>query len=335
MGVRDGLEYQSASLSSHIPDLGNHMAAYDSLMTGQRYLASKSIDVKVLSHAFGKLPQFKSLVVDYQTMSAYIELYKAFGGHQCYPEPLVACDGEYALPVLLKALANSKVAISTFTIGDSQALDLIWYVPDMRRDGYELAEPSAIYRPERTTSLALWKTFCRTNEQDFRETLRNLRRFEMSGIKTLSLQQEDVDGIIIGISTILRWSYHIESIDIARIGVNAFTHGWDSIEMPSMADLFPKRGLKRLQRLRLEEFTTTLPYLLFFFRRCGKRLREIEFDDVNISDADWSTALLSLRAMEFPALVTFRLDRVMGVIETIEACDYVKGVTDVHPFTAR
>ncbi len=324
-GVRDGLEYQSASLSSNIPHLGHHMAAYDSFLTGQQYLASKSADVKILSHAFGKLPQFKSLVVDYESMSAYIQLYKTFGQHEYEPE-LVACDGEYGFPVLFKALANSKVAISTFTIGDSQALDT-WYVPATGRDRFRSTRSSQAYHTERTTSVALWKTFSRTNALDFRETLRNLRRFEMSRIKTESLLQDDVDCIILGIGTILRWSSHIESIEIARFGVN----DTNDVEMPLMADLFPKGGLKKLQRLRLEEFSTTLSYLLFFFRRCGRRLREIEFDYVNISDADWTTALLRLRAMEFPALVRFRLDRVMGVIGTIEACDYITGANDIHP----
>ena len=321
-GVCDALEYQSASLSSHILRLGQHMAAYDSYRAGQRYLAANSSDVKVLSHAFGKLPRFKYLVVDYYSVIAAHRLYKAFGGYESKPE-LVAWIGEYGLPVLFKALANSKVAISTFKIGHSEALDSIWSDPDTTRDRFKSIRSSPVLHAERTISRALCKTFDRSDDDGFRVTLRELRIFEVSEIELDSLTQFDIDRIIVGIGTILRWGSHIESIAIPQFGVYAP----DDVPMPSMVGLFPTYGLKKLQKLKLEGFTTTLSYFTLFFRRQGKRLKEIKFDNVIISDAEWSTALLRLRDMKFPELVTFEVDFFFNV------CDYITGVTDINPMT--
>lgn len=320
-GVRDSLEYETASLSSHILRLGHHMAAYDSFRAGQHYLAAKSSDVKVLSHAFGKLPQFKSLVVDYFSMIAATRLYKAFGGYdpKKYKPGLVARDGEYSLPVLFKALANSKVAISTFRIGNSQAyeLDLDTYLNRL-----ESLQISPVFYGKRTISLALWKTFTRIDEHHFRETLRDLRTFEVDERQTDGVGRDDIDQLMTGIGTILRWGSNIESIVLPSIGADAS----DDLPMPSMVGLFPNYGLNKLQKLKLESFTTTLSYFTVFFHRQGKRLKEIEFDYVTISDAEWSTALLRLRAMKFPDLVTFYVD-------FVNACDYITGKTDVNPFT--
>ena len=321
-GVRDSLEYQSASLSSHILRLGHHMAAYDSFRAGQHYLAANCSDVKVLSHAFGKLPQFKSLIVDFFSMTAAIRLYKAFGGYDSkeFKPDVIACDGEYSLLVLFKALASSKVAISTFRIGHSQALDSTWLDPDTLRKRFEALNSPVVYA-KRTISLALWKTFTRTDEHRFRETLRDLRTFEVDEIQPDGVDHVDVDQFKIGIGTILRWGSNIESIVLPSIGVYASGNP----PMPSMVGLFPNYGLKKLQKLRLESFTTTLSYFTLFFRRQGKQLKEIEFNDVDISDADWPTALHRLRAMKFPDLVTFEVD-------SVNVYDYITGVTDDNPF---
>ena len=318
-GVRDSLEYESASLSSHILRLGHHMAAYDSFRAGQHYLAANSSDVKILSHAFGKLPQFKSLVVDYFSLIAATRLYKAFGGYDSkkYKPGLVARDGEYSLPVLFKALANSKVAISTFRIGHSQTYELD---PDTFRNRLESLQISPVFYGKRTISLALWKTFARIDEYRFRETLRDLRTFEVEERQTDGVGRGDIDQLMTGIGTILRWGSNIESIVLPSIGADAS----DDLPMLSMVGLFPNFGLKNLQKLKLQSFTTTLSYFTVFFHRQGKRLKEIEFEYVRISDAEWSTALLRLRAMKFPDLVTFYVD-------FVNACDYITGKTDVNP----
>ena len=323
-GVRDSLEYQPASLSSHILRLGHHMAAYDSFRAGQHYLATNSSDVKVLSHAFGKLPQFRSLVVDPFSMFAAIRLYNAFGesDSKAYKPDLVACDGEYGLPVLFKALANSKVAITTFRIGLSQALTSTYLNPNISRNNFESLSTSPVLYAKQTISRGLWKTFTRTDEHRFKETLRNLQIFEVNEMQPEGVDRVDIDQFITGVRTILRWSSNIESIVLPRIGAYAS----DDLPMPSMVGLVPNYGLKKLEKLKLESFTTTLSYLVLFFRRQGKRLREIEFDDVVISDAEWSHALLRLRTLEFPDLVTFQ-------VELVNACDYITGKTDVNPMT--
>ena len=335
--VRNALEYESVSLSSHMLylehylsssklHLEQHMAAYDSFRAGQSYLAANSSDVKFLSHAFGKLPHFKHLVVDYFSEIAVTRLYKIFGGPVFKPycveyspvQPyFVECSGEYGLPVLLKALASSGVGISTFRIGPSGAPDSTWSDPDNR---FRSPRPFPVLAAEETISHALYKTFRRPNKNAYSETLRVLRVLEVSETRFKELNQDIVDWIIDVIGTIVSWASHIESIAVPQFGV----YGFDDSETPLMSNLFQTSHLKKLKKLKLESFNTTLSYLTLFFRRYGKQLEEIDFEGVNVSDAEWSTALYHLRAIEFPNLVTFDVD-------LVDVYDYVTGVTDIIP----
>ena len=334
--MRDALEHRSASLSSQILhlehylsspklQLEHHMAAYDCFRAGQSYLAANSLDVKVLSHAFGKLPHFKSLVVDYFSNIAAIRLYKIFGDYESKPY-FVACDGEYGLPVLFKALANSGVAISTFRIGPSQALDSTWADPDPMRDRITSLRPIPVLEDKRRNSLALRKTFRRRNKNAYSETLRELRVLEVSETRLETPELEAVESIINGIATIISWGSHIESIAVSQFGVYTF----DDPETPLMSNLFQKDHLKKLQKLKVESLNTTLPDLTLFFRRHRKQLKEIDFEGVNINvgeffdDGKWSTALYHLRTIEFPDLVTFEVDMV-------DVYDYITGLTDINP----
>ena len=113
--VRDTLEFQPGSSSSHINHLKQHVAVYD--IAGQRYLASGSLDVKILSQALSKLPKFKSLILDYDH-GRTVRLYQVFRGRGGRPD-MVTMDGDYSLPVLFTALSNAKVAITSLTIRDS------------------------------------------------------------------------------------------------------------------------------------------------------------------------------------------------------------------------
>ena len=331
--VREALEHQSASLSSQLlylehylssPNLQleHHMAAYDSFRAGQSYLAANSLDVKVLSHAFGKLPHFKSLVVDYFSNIAAIRLYKIFGEFE-WPH-VVAYDSEYGLPVLLKALANSGVAISTFRMGPSQALDPTWSDPDTMLDRFIWTRPFPVLDPE---ELALQKTFGRRNKNACSEALRELRVLEVSETRLGTPELEQVKSIINGVATIISWGSHIESIAVRQFGIyNKF----EDSETPLISCLFQTDHLKKLQKLKLESLNTTLQYLTLFFRRHGKQLKEIELEGVNINDGEvfeddkWSTALYHLRTIEFPDLVTFEVDMV-------DVYDYITGLTDINP----
>ena len=324
--VRDALEHQSASLSSQILHLEHHMAAYDSFRAGQSYLRANSLDVKVLSHAFGKLPHFKSLVVDYFSNIAAIRLYKVFGDYESKPY-FVACDGEYGLPVLFKALANSGVAISTFRIGPSQALDSTWSDPDPMRDRITSLRPIPVLEDKRRNALALRKTFRHRNKNAYSETLRELRVLEVSETRLGTPGLEQVESIINGIATIISWGSHIESIAVRQFGIY---DKFEDSETPLISCLFQPDHLNKLQKLKLESLNTTLQYLTLFFRRHGKHLKEIELEGVNINDGEffddvkWSTALYHLRTIEFPDLVTFEVDMV-------DVYDYIIGLTDINP----
>ena len=336
--VRNALEHEFIPLSSHtlylehLPapyqlQLEHHMAAYDHFRAGQCHLAANSSDVKLLSHAFGKLPHFKTLVVDHFSNIAAIRLYNVFGGYGSKP-CFVTCDGEYGLPVIFKALANARVAISTFRIGPSHALDSTWSEstwsdPDeMRGVLFKSPRPFPVLYAEAPICQALWKTFRSFNKNAYSETLRDLRVLEVSETRLENLGSgTNVDKYIDAIGTIISWGSNIESIAVPQFGIYDFAADDKPL---MMSRLFQTEHLKKLKRLKLESFDTTLSYFKRFFCRYGKQLKEINFDGVNIHGAEWSAALYHLRAIEFPELVTFEVD-------CVDVCDYVKGVTDINP----
>ena len=336
--LRNDLEHESGSLSSRTLYLGHllatyelrlehHMAAYDHFEAGQCHLAANSLDVKLLSYAFGKLPHLRTLVVDHLSNIAAIRLYNAFGGYGSMPY-VVTCSGEYGLPVLFKALANSRVAISTFRIGPSHALDptwsdSTWSDPDeMRRVLFKSPRPFPVLNAEETICQALRKTFRSSNKNTYGETLRDLRVLEVSETRLENLGDGTIiDKYIDAIGTIISWGSHIESIAVPQFGIYDFDADDKSL---MMSKLFQTEHLKKLKKLKLESFDTTLSYFKRFFRRYGKQLQEIKFDGVNIDDAEWSTALYHLRAIKFPELVTFEVD-------CVDVCDYIKGVTNINP----
>ena len=239
----------------------------------------------------------------------------------------VACDGEYGLPVLFKALANSGVAISTFRIGPSQALDSTWSDPDPMRDRITSLRPIPVLEDKRRNALALRKTFRHRNKNAYSETLRELRVLEVSETRLGTPGLEQVESIINGIATIISWGSHIESIAVRQFGIY---DKFEDSETPLISCLFQPDHLNKLQKLKLESLNTTLQYLTLFFRRHGKHLKEIELEGVNINDGEffddvkWSTALYHLRTIEFPDLMTFEVDMV-------DVYDYIIGLTDINP----
>ena len=63
--VSDALESTPVSLNSRAISLGKHIVAYTKYILGQKYLASDSLDVEILSRAFAKLSRVEILDLDY------------------------------------------------------------------------------------------------------------------------------------------------------------------------------------------------------------------------------------------------------------------------------
>ena len=321
--VRDTLEIQPGSPSSHILRLEHHIADYNSYIAGQRYLASGSLDVKLLSQALSKLPKFKSLILDYQFHGGTLRLYQTFRGRQYRPD-MVKMDGDYSFPVLFNALSNAKVEITALTIRDSYDESFWSNDSSMRLPDSEISAPTASYG---MVSKALAKTFYPPHNLGCRAVLRELRHFEVD-VDDGDDRYDSWDAkrsFTNTIRDIFKWSSQIESIRIPQTLTNSL---W-------LMDMFPTEGLAKLQKVHLWEFETDLSDLLLFFRRHGRRLKDVHLFNPCLQDANWPTALHRLRSLDFPDLERFFLechDRGWGEYKIVDnARDYITGATDINP----
>ena len=325
--VRDTLEFQPGSSSSHINHLKQHMAVYD--IAGQRYLASGSLDVKILSQALSKLPKFKSLILDYELHGRTLRLYQVFGGRGGGPD-MVTMDGDYSLPVLFTALSNAKVAITSLTIRDSWQESFCGNDSSIRLSGSEVGtiSPTASYR---VVAKALGETFYPPHNHVCIAALGELRQFEVD-----IGNEDDVENPFCYATEnnrefsnimrdMLKWSPQLESIRIAQTTQNFL---W-------LMKCFPTQGLAKLRKVHLCEFRTNLSDLLLFFQCHGRGLKVVHLDSVRVDDANWAIALQRLRSLEFPDLEIFSLwDCQLSRYSTknVEnACEYIKGATDINP----
>ena len=325
--LRDTLEFQPGSSSSHINHLEKHMAGYD--IAGQRYLASGSLDVKILSQALSKLPRFKSLILDYEFHGRTLRLYQVFGGRGGNPG-MVTMDGDYSLPVLFTALSNAKVAITALTIRDSSEGSFCSNDSSIRLPGFEEGNipPTASYE---AVAKALGETFYPPHNHVCRAALRELRQFEVDignedDVEDPFCYAAEYNGEFSNIMRdILKWSPQLESIRIAQTTENFL---W-------LMKCFPTQGLAKLRKVHLCEFRTDLSDLLLFFQCHGRGLKDVHLDSVRVDNANWAIALDRLRSLEFPDLEIFSLfscrlsSHDTGNVEN--ACDYIKGATDINP----
>ena len=331
--VRDTLEIQPGPPGSHTLRLEHHIAVYNSYIAGlQRYLASGSLDVKLLSQALSKLPKFKSLILDYQFHGGTLRLYQNFRGRRYRPD-MVKMDGDYSFPVLFNALSNAKVAITALTIRDSYEESFWSNDSSMRLPDSEMGDnsPTASYG---MVSKALAKTFYPPHNLGCRAALRELRHFEVDvGNEDDGDELYDPDNpwdrgdrdFTNTICDIFKWSSQIESIRITQTLQNRL---W-------LKDLFPTEGLAKLQKVHLSEFETDLSDLLLFFQRHGRKLKDVHLIRVCLKDANWPTALHRLRSLEFPDLEMFFLechDRGDREYKSVDnARDYITGATNINP----
>ena len=328
--VRDTLDCWPDSPGSHILHLEHQIAAYNSYIVGQRYLASGSLNVKLLSKAFSKLPKFKSLILDYQFHGRTLRLHQTFRGRRSRPD-MVKMDGDHSFPIIFNALSNAEVAITALTIRDSYEESFWSNDSSIRLPESEINDnsPTTSYGK---VSKALAKTFYPPHNLGCRAALRELRHFEVDVANeddhdySYDLRDGGNRDFTNTIRDIFKWSSQIESIRIPQTLQNSL---W-------LMDLFPTEGLAKLQKVHLWEFETDLSDLLLFFQCHGRRLKDVRFISACLKDANWPTALHRLRSLEFPDLEMFFLldchDPEYCRSKTVDnARDYITGATDINP----
>ena len=114
--VRDWLEFRHSSLSALELSIARYMAAYQSLITGQRFLSEKSLDLKILSRALSKFTRLEEVNIDYSNNHiGAADLNDAFGPFN--RDGLLTRDCSYTLLLVLQALSISEKDTNVFRLG--------------------------------------------------------------------------------------------------------------------------------------------------------------------------------------------------------------------------
>ena len=211
------------------------MTTYKPYFGAQRYLSTNDLDVKTLSRAFSNLPQLETFCLDvwnYHTGSR--ELTGAFGSFRC--DQLLTADGKYVLPVVIRALSQSRIKIKVFELGrnfhdetDGHDLGHAHYpsslsASDRESDSrYTKNRLRAIY-PERLSPGALKRTFRHPNDEIRRTAaLSEIREFRIG--QTFVERRDDLNDkrkITNSIANILNYAPLLETIFLGEIDNSVF-----------------------------------------------------------------------------------------------------------------
>ncbi|KAL2039480.1 hypothetical protein N7G274_007752 [Stereocaulon virgatum] len=314
--VRDALEYSPMSQNAHAISLGKYMASYKRYIELQRYLASESLAVKILSRAFAKLPQFEILDVDAWSSIASKRLFEDFGDHKGIA--ICTSDSEDTMSILFRALSSSSTRIKSFKLGHSEDFSENDLHPNHR----------PLNDSNKSNLGALIRTFREPDKLRCREVLSDLRNLEITDFDSpirVSLATRDM--VSRAIREIIRYSFKMESIVIGGLEFDDFA----DTPKPFFNDFVTPYDISHLNTLKLGLCQSKIDDFVSFFRLRAADIRHVELYEVTITDADWSTVLARLRDTKFLKLEDFILTYCIDCIDDLCARDYIVRRTDVDP----
>jgi hypothetical protein len=314
--VRDALEYSPLSQNAHAISLGKYIASYKKYVWLQRYLASESLAVKMLSRVFAKLPRFEILDVDSWSSIASKRLFSDFGDHKGIA--ICTSDCEDTMLILFRALSSSSTRIKSFKLGHSEDFS----DKDLHRNHRPLNDSN------NSNSGALIRTFREPDKLGCREVLSDLRNLEITDFDSpIRVSLATRDKVSRAIREIIRYSFKMESIVIGGLEFDDFT----DTPKPFFNDFVAPYDISHLNTLKLGLCQSNLDDVVSFFQARAEDIRHVEFYEVTITDADWSTVLARLRDTKFPKLEDFILTYCIDCIDGLCARDYIVRRTDVDP----
>lgn len=329
--VKKWLEYQPASLSVHALTLAKHMSAYRSYIEAQRALSLESLDVKILSRAFSKLPHLEILHVDFwDTAIGSGELTHAFGPFLA--EPLLTNDCQHTLPTFIKALAASSAKIRVFKLGNDEEFSYSRHsgsVADFSAAA-SLARPllppsmAGLSCPGQFWAQALSKTFCDENLEICLDALGDVRELLVGEIRVGKEDPANLRRILASLHDLIRSSPCLETLTLDQI--SSFY-----LLSPALGSVMPRHALRNIKKLSVHDYETTVASLSDFFRQHNHTIVEVDFHFVTITGSDWSTALVQLRTMQFPQLKVFMLNYCDGQEADLQVQDYILKETEKDP----
>lgn len=155
-------------------------------------------------------------------------------------------------------------------------------------------------------------------------------------VKWISIADEDdadhgFQQLESAIKTILGFSGQLQNIVLERLGIESLPDKLD------MDDLFSRYHGQMLRQLDLSDLETEAGWLTEFIRAQASTLGTVILAFINLNNGTWSSVLTDLRASEFPALKTLRLQECFDddftdlCGATATALDYVLRRTDDNP----
>lgn len=292
--------------------------AYKSYIAGQEFLRAGGLDVKILSRAFAKLNSLECLNLNPMSQIAAHRLYDVFGPVKGLE--LLARDGKYTFPVLVRALAISKRKIRTFSIGSSNEFDNA--DPDIYKAG-----PVSVAR--HLSPHAFAQAFNDPDIHGYREAFGHLSKLATCKFVSDSTDPVKIAQIAHGVHTLISAaSQNIESITIGEIFPSI-------LPRPSLESIVRPGSTKCLRELFMGNCNTTLIAANRIFRGVRNTLVKLRFSDITITDGEWSAVLLRMREVEFPALKLFMLQKCAGIEGKVECQEYISHGTDDDPIVKK
>ena len=308
--------------------LAKYMSAYSNYIEAQRLLSLNASDVQILSGAFSRLPRLESVHFDFQdrTIGAG-ELKCAFGTFN--PESLLTYDCRHTLPVLVQALAASQIKIKIFELGrDIDDSDSITFggVSDY-------ASPKSLWpriastTPDDGFPAGLSETFCAENTKICKDALGSVRMFTFAEFDIPEDYLVNLSMTTTALSKLMEFASSLETVTLRGIWDLEFTN----IPRPTMDSVLPCCGLNKIKKLDIQFYKTSIASLSDFFDRHGSTVVEVKFKHVDLTEGDWSGALVQLRTLKFPLLEIFDLTCFYDWTMRLQVQDFLLKKTDKDP----
>lgn len=331
--VRNRLKQDTFSHNIFSLSFGKHVTAYKSYVEAQDYLSKKSQDTEILTRALRRLPRLKNLSVVFKNeIIGAREIMSAFGllnGNE------ITLDSEYTLPVLIEALSESERQLDRFSLVCDESSSFELY-SSSRRDFNDNHEPRFKYvseSPLNVTATAFMNAFDRYNEevrQKVIRLMRNLREFNMSGLKIDRTDVFTTDRWSCSLEPIVAFAFCLEKLYIAP--TVSGTPGRNHPKLRLSTILHDTVYIRRLRYLRLEHVESPEPLLIKMFMEWSCSLISVALLYVRVTGGgSWSDVFRKSRNADFNTLYDFRLLHCGGTKGLVCAENYLKRLTSKDP----
>ena len=253
------------------------MAAYHASLKAQQYLAEENRDLKVLIRALRKFPKLDKITIDHRNDKiGSRQLINEFGIFN--PTELLTGHGLYTLPLLIRALAESRSHVLKLKIGFEEAFESS-HTPNLFT--------STIGDPDHRTAIGastMYEAFC-TEGNHYYAALA-LHKLQVLDLGEFMVKDErpDLLKMALAIKTIMKITPKLVNVKVDQIGA----HDWTTSRMQplSVEDLFEtETGPYRLKIMNINHLKIVAHQrLVDFVFRHAYTLEDAYFSFCEVAD---------------------------------------------------